>query len=91
MQGAKVGGVLGLFKHESEEEGGRSPRSPISNFLCKPLNTQCPFPAGFLGCCSVEQRQILYEATHINNPVRPLLPFSKGDICGIRNLEETKL
>lgn len=31
-------------------------------------------PSRFLCCRSVEQRQILYEATHINNPVRPRLP-----------------
>lgn len=36
-QGAKVRGVFGLFKLESEE-WGVDPRSPISNFLCKPLN-----------------------------------------------------
>lgn len=46
MQGARVGGGVGLFKHESEELGV-DPRSPISNFLCKPLNTECPVPAGF--------------------------------------------
>lgn len=45
-QGAKVGGVFGLFKRESEE-WGVDPGSPISNFLCKPLNAQCPVPAGF--------------------------------------------
>lgn len=66
-----------MFKHESEE-GVVNPRVSDFQFPVRAAEHTVPLPSRSLGCRSVEQRQILYEATRINNPVKPPLPFFEG-------------
>lgn len=71
-------GVCWVCLSMSQRRGWVEPRVSDFQFPVQAAEHTVPLPSRFLGCRSVEQRQILYEATRINNPVRPLLPFFEG-------------
>jgi hypothetical protein len=74
MQKAKVRGVLGLFKHESEE--GVDPRFPISNFLCESLSTLLPILQPLMHA-ALKNKGRYCMGPPINNPDRPCLPSQR--------------